>query len=237
MKLLAVMGIVVVSFRSSSGDCSPFASTSKGCYLEDSSFFGGGKWITVSCSTGYVLTSSGECVIPCPPGQYLFGSSCASCAGNCDSCFGPHPFQCSSCSSKHSLNFQRICSRLCDRTDQFGSPNEDLSCSDCDVSCGTCFTSGQTGCSSCPESTTGETFTLRPFPYALGRTDAGYCLKDPLAKNFFRQYPGDRLVTQCPTGCTACIDRYTCSQCAVGYVLYPPPDSGAEYSLCQSTTA
>lgn len=220
-------------------DCSPYASSNKGCYLRDNSFWGGGNWVTVKCREGYILTSSGECVLPCQAGKYLYGSTCASCTDNCDECFGPHAFQCSSCSSKYALNFQRICSLTCDRSDQFGSPDK-TTCTDCDPTCGSCFAEGQTACTSCPQSTTGETYSLRKFPYSTKRTNSGYCLKDPVLssgkKNFFRQYPGDRLVIQCPPGCDKCLDRYTCTQCETGYSLYPPSDSGAQYALCRRTS-
>jgi hypothetical protein len=213
-------------------NCSPFGASNKGCYRQDD-FPGGGQTITVECASGYVLTSSGECVTPCPTGQYLFGSSCVSCAANCDSCFGTNDFQCSQCAQTHTLNFQRVCSKKCSRADQFGTPVSSQ-CIDCDSSCGSCFAAGETACTACPVTLTGATYSLRVLQYAVNRTSAGYCLKDPTFSyaGYYRQYPSDRMIIQCPFGCSRCSDRYTCTACQTGYYLYPPSSSGAQYALC-----
>lgn len=211
--------------------CSSNSAMFKGCYLQEFS----NEWISVACADGYTLTSSGECVGPCPAGQYLFGSSCVSCASNCDSCFGPHAFQCSTCSADFELNSQNTCSRVCARSDQYGLPMSE-SCLDCDATCGTCFNAGETFCTACPTSAT-ATYSLRTLPFSQNRTDAGYCLKDAGIgfTNFYRQYPADKLVIECPDGCQKCLDRYTCTECKTGYNMHPPPVYGAQYSLCFPT--
>jgi hypothetical protein len=211
--------------------CSENVSLNKGCYKQDFS----GNWITVGCKAGYVLTSDGLCVSPCPAGQFLFGSSCRACASHCDECFGPNPFQCSKCSDRHALNSQNVCSRICDRTDQFGTPD---GCFDCDGSCSACFSSSESACTACPLDTGGSTgsYSLRVEPLMAGKTNTGYCLKDAGIgyTNFFRPLPFDSIVVQCPIGCLTCLDRFTCTQCGQGYFLHPPAGSGAQYAVCLS---
>lgn len=213
-------------------ECSANAAKNKGCYLQDS-FPGGGQWITVACADNYVLTFSGDCVAPCPAGKYLFGSECVDCAQNCDSCFGPNDFQCSQCSANFALNFQHVCSLQCARSDQYGTPDL-LECSTCHPSCASCYDDGETACTACPASNSESSYSLRIFTYATGKTNAGYCLEDPSLEypSYYRQYPDDRVVIQCPTGCVECSDRFTCIQCQNGYFLHPPASSGAQYALC-----
>ena len=215
-------------------ECDENASMMNGCQLLDYD----AVWITANCSTGFILTSSGTCVQPCPTGQYLFGTECVDCPANCDACYGPHEFQCSRCSAQYSLNFQGFCSLDCETpSGLFGLPQDGdtlNSCSTCDSSCANCFHEYETACTSCPDGIPGSTFSLKVLAYAAGRTGAGYCTKDPGVdySNYYRQYPKDRLLVQCPSGCAKCDDRFKCTQCLTGYTIYPPVDSGAGYATC-----
>ena len=209
--------------------CDPNASMQGGCYLVDYS----GEWITTNCSTGYILTSSLTCVPTCNAGYYLNGAQCTACSENCHSCFGPNSFQCLACNPSHAFNHQSICSLTCTNPNQFGLAHS-LQCQNCHSSCGSCLQSDQTTCLSCSSSSA----FLKIFSYSAGLTDSGYCIANPSTAfpNFFRQYPGDALVVQCPTGCSKCVDRFKCTECVPGYALYPPAAAGSAYAKCYSTS-
>jgi hypothetical protein len=209
--------------------CDPNASVQGGCYLQDYS----GEWVTTKCSSGYILTSSMTCVAPCGSGYYLNGAECAACSDNCVSCFGPNNFQCLNCESTHSLNYQNICSLTCTNNNQFGLPSS-TECRNCDASCASCLQTHKTTCLSCPSASD----TLKVFAYAAGLTNSGYCIPNPSStySNFFRQYPGDSLVVQCPSGCSKCSDRFKCTECSPGFELYPPASVLAAYAMCYSTS-
>ena len=210
--------------KSNSVQCDPHAAMDKGCWLSEYA----NEWKTVKCDTGFTLTADLSCTATCGVGQYLFGSSCANCAPNCASCFGPRDFQCTACVGTHKLDAQNVCVVKCSETDQFSVQNA-ATCSYCHSSCVACSHGSETACTQCLGSE-----TLLTLPYAKGRTNGGYCLKNLGSENtnFFRQYPSDRVVTECPTGCTQCKDRFLCTHCSVGYSLYPPANSGALYALC-----
>ena len=205
-------------------ECDPNAAMDKGCWYSEYT----GQWTTVKCAAGYSLTMDLSCVADCGAGKFLLGSTCANCASNCESCFGANAFQCSACASTHELNAQRICSLKCAAPGEFGKPAS-ATCSACHSTCADCFDSHETTCTACAASD-----TLRVFDYAKGRTESGYCLQNVAAENsgFFRQYPTDRMITECPAGCTRCKDRFYCTACNNGYFLYPPANSGAQYALC-----
>lgn len=215
--------------------CDPNSSMNGGCHLLDYS----NTWIRTKCATGYVMTVSGDCVTPCSTGEYLFGSTCKPCASNCASCTGPLDSDCSACTTNYAPNFQGICTYNCPvENSQYGLPPSTTSvnneCYKCDSSCATCFHGYDTSCTSCPLAAGGITVSLVMFDYSIGRTNAGYCVTDPdsLNSNYFRQYPKDVMVIQCPNGCATCKNTYRCTSCARGYSLYPPTGSGAGYALC-----
>jgi hypothetical protein len=233
--------IWVVYFTLVSGDnrnrrmCDPNSSMAGGCHLLDYS----NTWITTKCASGYVMTVSGECVTPCSTGNYLFGNTCASCAPNCANCSGPLDSDCSACTSQYAPNFQGICTFSCKIEDAlYGLPPNTTStnskCYNCDGSCATCFHGYDTSCTSCPLVSGGTTVSLVMFDYSVGRTNAGYCVTDPqsLYANYFREYPKDNVVVQCPRGCATCTNSYQCTSCNRGYSLYPAAGSGAGYALC-----
>ena len=211
--------------------CDPNASMSGGCHLLDHA----DTWVTTKCVDGWSLTVEGTCITDCPVGAFLFGGECVDCTPNCNVCFGEWDFQCAECNARYSLNFQQICSFKCDLGGGlYGSPENGETCNTCDSSCRTCFAGEQVSCTQCPATQGGFTYSLRKFLYAVGRTEAGYCLRDPSIdyQNFFRQYPNDLVIVECPDGCSTCIDRYHCTACEFGYSLYPPSSAGAEYALC-----
>ena len=214
-------------------ECDANAKMMKGCYLREFDQ----KWVTTACAAGYVLTSSGSCIEPCPAGSYLYGDSCKPCANNCDVCFGDHAFQCTTCSSSYKLNFQNQCSLKCETVAgtyglvQRGSTLNE--CHSCDSSCLTCFQGYGTACTACPTSDQpGASFQLRTFRYSEGRTESGYCIRDTLTAGYFRQYPDDNMVIQCPSGCAQCEDRYKCTTCQAGFSLYPPASYNTHYAMC-----
>jgi hypothetical protein len=213
--------------------CDPHATTLKGCFLREHDL----EWITRECGDGFVLSSTGKCVPPCETGKYLFGDSCLPCTANCGECFGPEEFQCSRCSSLYTLNSHGLCSLRCDATvGSYGLPQDGANpnqCLQCDESCSSCFYGSGASCTSCPSlDSTGSAFFLKPLWYSLGRTNAGYCIKVPPVNGFFREYPNDKVIVQCPAGCSKCLDRFKCTGCQTGYSLYPPESYGTEYSLC-----
>lgn len=217
--------------------CDANAAMNTGCHLLDYSL----TWITTACEPPYVLSMDGECITGCPSGQYMFGNTCVSCGQNCDLCFGEAAFQCSTCSTNYALDFQNICAFQCDGSRQlYGiaatptNPNDQ--CYSCHESCGSCFRGYGTACTSCPVLSTGKETNLRIFDYAVGRTNAGVCLRKTSVdySNYFRMYPGDRMVTQCPIGCASCVDSFLCTSCDDGYTLFPT--SGAGYALCYAST-
>ena len=215
--------------------CDPNSSMAGGCHLLDYS----NTWITTKCASGYVMTISGDCVTPCSTGNYLFGNTCAPCAKNCATCAGPLDSDCSACSSRYAPNFQGICTFYCKVEDSvYGLPPNSTATNDkcygCDSSCATCFHGYDTACTSCPLAAGGTTVSLVMFDYSVGRTNAGYCVTDPqsLNANYFRQYPKDSVVVECPEGCATCRNTYLCTSCIRGYSLYPPIGLGAGYALC-----
>lgn len=216
-------------------ECDPNASIVNGCFLRDYDQ----QWITSNCTTGYVLTSLGTCVQPCPTGKYIYGTQCLSCTGNCNSCYGPESFQCNTCSLSYNLNFQGLCSLNCDVSHgTYGLPQTNASpntCQACDTSCDSCFHSYETACTVCSAiDAGGNTYRLKTFWYSKDRTNSGYCIRDPSAEfsSYFRQYPKDKLVTECPPGCSKCDDRFKCTACKAGFSLYPPAAYKTEYALC-----
>ncbi len=215
--------------------CDPNSSMIGGCHLLDYS----NTWITTSCATGYVMTVNGDCVIPCSTGLYLFGNSCLACAANCATCSGPLDSDCSACSAYYSPNFQGICTFSCNvEESKYGLPPNTTSlnnrCFTCDESCATCFHGYDTTCTSCPLVSGGTAVSLVVFDYSAGRTNAGYCITDAssLNSNYFREYPKDNVVVECPEGCATCYNTYLCKTCSRGFSLYPPAGSGAGYALC-----
>lgn len=218
-------------------ECDPNASMTKGCHLLDYS----GEWITTNCTTGYTLSMDGICIDPCPAGQYQFGNTCVTCGTNCDSCFGQSAFQCSTCSVNYELDFQNFCAFKCDQSrGLYGIAANGTSANDqcytCDGSCATCFRGYGTACTSCPVLSSGLETSLKIFDYAVDRTNAGVCLRNPSVdySNYYRMYPGERMVTECPIGCARCDNQFKCTSCDDGYSLYPPSTSGAGYALCYS---
>lgn len=203
--------------------CDPQTSMLGGCRLQDFNL----QWMTLSCNTGWTYWN-GKCRPTCELGEFGFGENCLSCSNHCQTCHGPNDFECDICDSSFSINFQNLCSFNCLTSGEFGTPNE-TTCAYCNTQCSTCFASYDTACTSCDIRS-----TLAPFEYATNRTGSGYCI--PNLENglsgFFRQYPGDHLVIQCPTNCASCTDRFTCTSCSPGYRLYPPVGSGAQYSNC-----
>jgi hypothetical protein len=215
--------------------CSVNGAMNGGCYLMDYS----NTWITTKCASGYVMTVNGDCVTPCTAGYYLFGDECVQCAPNCESCTGPLDSDCTACSTSYSQNFQGVCTFSCNvENSLYGLPPNTTSVNDrcygCDPSCATCFHGYDTTCTSCPLVSAGTTVSLQMFDYSVGRTNAGYCITDPpsLNANYFRQYPKDTVVVECPVGCATCRNTYFCTTCSRGYSLYPPVDTGAGYALC-----
>ena len=213
--------------------CDTHSTIFKSCYLREFDQ----TWITKECGYGYDLSATGVCVAPCESGTYLYGESCLPCAENCSECFGPKEFQCKHCSSQYTLNFHGLCSLKCDAAQgAYGLPQDGSSpnqCLECDESCLSCFHGYATSCTACPGiDATGSTFRLKPFWYSLGRTNSGYCIKDPSISGYFRQYPNDNVIVQCPVGCSKCVDRFKCTACLTGYSLYPPEAYSTEYALC-----
>ena len=236
-KCLIFQNVLSISPGSNRVECDPNASMTHGCHLLEHS----GKWVTSNCTEGYQLTVDMECIQPCAMGEYLFGGECLPCAMNCNTCFGPSEFQCSECDISHTLNFQSFCAYKCDKKRRlYGIAKNETSannqCYECDSSCGECFQGYETACTACPVLSLGTGISLKVFDYAVGRTDSGYCLRDPSIdySNYYRTYPSDLVIIECPYGCTKCVDRFKCTACKEGFILYPDPSEGAGYSLCYS---
>lgn len=229
--------MIFVTFLSTIGpifanivECNPNAAMDGGCHLLDHS----SVWVTTKCVTGQTLTMEGTCIADCGVGFYLFGDVCLPCAATCNVCHGSEPFQCTVCDARYALNFQQICSFKCDvSAGVYGSPATGASCLACDTSCKTCTGGFQTSCVACPASTAGFAYSLLPMDYGLGRTNSGYCLRDPSVDypNYYRKYPGDKVIRECPTGCLSCMDMFRCTSCVTGYNLYPTSATAA-YALC-----
>ena len=216
--------------------CNTGVAMNGGCYLNDHS----GDWITVACVSGMLLTNRATCVTECDVGFYLFGDVCVPCPSNCNDCYGPNDFQCSVCDARYSLNYQQICSYKCQASAGFyARPETGATCNSCHSSCKTCFSGEDVSCQSCTASAGGFTYKLKPFTYATGVTDTGYCIRNPNIdySNFYREFPRDNLIRECPVGCRTCTGQFNCVTCSTGYALYPPLTSGAPYALCYSTSA
>jgi hypothetical protein len=227
----------IVASTSNRFECGPNTAMDGGCHLLDYN----GQWLTTKCANGFVMTVDSNCITPCPEGKYLFGGECKSCSLKCKRCAGPLDTDCSECLPGYSKNFQGICTYTCLLENRLyslppTSPTDTSTdvCLACDQTCGTCINKYETSCRSCQPTITGRATTLRILDYADGYTNSGYCVPNPpLAySNYYRRYPGDNLLVQCPDGCASCIDSFRCTECLRTYSLYPPNDFRSSYALC-----
>jgi len=230
---LALLAVMTIAPSSNRRECSLNSAMDGGCHLLDYN----GQWVTTKCDDGYIMNVEGNCIIPCPLGQYMFGTQCNPCSRNCQRCSGPLDSDCAECLPGYSKNFQDVCTFTCRVENRlYGIPATataaNADCFPCDLSCATCINRYETTCTSCALSASGGMTTLQIFDYASSYTRTGYCIANPpLAfANYYRKYPGDTVVVECPLGCSTCIDSFRCTSCYRGYSLHP--NAGATYARC-----
>ncbi|XP_043934421.1 proprotein convertase subtilisin/kexin type 5-like [Protopterus annectens] len=103
----------------------------------------------LSCQLGTYLYD-GTCIQQCLPGTYLDPNSwqCELCHSSCQTCQGPSPRDCTSCSDRISPPVYGQCYIVTCNAGQYFEV-VDGSCYDCDPSCQTCFGPQRLDCSSC----------------------------------------------------------------------------------------
>ena len=159
------------------------------------------------CSPGLYLNARGQCYPECPNGtiQNPLSGQCEAtkCHNSCQTCLGPSPSECLSCSSDH-IFFLNKCWKSCPVGYYEMGTSEGPSCGRCHTSCRTCSGPTEGECLSCPRS--------RQY------IDGYHCLQSCRSGYYADK---DRVCSRCLSQCAQCVNGQSCSQCQSGAVLGP----------------
>ena len=216
--MASFFGSIAIMYASNLLKCDE--NTLDGCFLHDHDL----KWRAHLCNNLSTL-QAGCCIENCASSQYRFGSKCLLCSSFCTDCIGGLPHECSICNAGFDLSLRNICARQCD---SYEFSTVDFKCSKCDPDCLKCFTEFDVGCTSCQIG-----YDLSFYDYSRFTTMAGSCkLSIPQGySGYFREFPADNLLQECPLYCTACTDSFNCLSCSPGFIANPPLFA-AGYSFC-----